>query len=273
MSDAALTAAEAARYLRALGVAPRPPGFVALAEVVSAHLQRVPFENLSKLRRRREHRHGIPDLDEFLDGIERHRFGGTCYTNNFHLHRLLAHLGYDVTLCGAEMSRPDVHLVNLVRVDGREYLVDGGYGAPFLDPLPRDLPHDVELGLGRERYVLKPRDAHGRSRLDLYRDGELRHGYTVHPEPRPFRHFAGVIEESYAPGATFMNRLTFMRFRPGHSLVLQNRNLLEFDGPDSHETRVAPDALVEVLAARFGVPRAAAGEALADFVVPDGPWE
>lgn len=43
-----------ARYLRALGVPRRPPGREALAEIVAAHVTRVPFENVSKLLRFRD---------------------------------------------------------------------------------------------------------------------------------------------------------------------------------------------------------------------------
>src|SRR5512143_789806 len=94
-----------ADYLRLLGLRPRVPSLEALTELTGAHLVRVPFENVSKL---------------------------------YYLYRLLENLGYRVRLCGADMSRPDVHLVIVVTVEGHEYVVDGGYGAPFLAPLPRD---------------------------------------------------------------------------------------------------------------------------------------
>jgi N-hydroxyarylamine O-acetyltransferase len=275
MSAAApLPGAVVERYLRLLGVPRRAPGPAALAALVSAQVQRVPFENVSKLLRlKRAGFRGIPDVEEHLDGVERCRLGGTCYANNFHFHRLLASLGYDVSLCGADMSRPDVHLVNLVRVDGHEYLVDGGYGAPFLQPLPRDLPDDHEIVRGRERYVLRPRDAAGRSRLDLYRDGQLRHGYDVNPAPRRIEEFAEVVAESFAPSATFMNRVTFMRFHPRRTLVLQNLNLLEFEDHESREERLPnADALPAVLEERFDVPREIAREALEGLAVPADPW-
>lgn len=67
------------------------------------------------------------------------------------------------------MSNPDVHLVSMVNVDEREYLVDVGYAAPFLSPLPRDLATDFIIVLGRDFYVLKPQDAQGSSRMELYR--------------------------------------------------------------------------------------------------------
>jgi arylamine N-acetyltransferase len=91
------------------------------------------------------------------------------------------------------MSAPDVHMVNIVTLDGRPYLADVGYAAPFLAPLPLDLAQDQEIAWGRERYVLKPRDAAGRSLLaDAFGDpskpdphrgrrGELPHSAGLGP--------------------------------------------------------------------------------------------
>ena len=114
----------------------------------------------------------MPILGLFLDGIERFNFGGTCYPNNYYFYQLLANLGYQTKLCGADMSNPDVHLVSMVTLEKREYLVDVGYAAPFIAPMPRDLATDYVVVLGRDRYVLKPQDARGRSRMDL-RGGQL----------------------------------------------------------------------------------------------------
>ena len=216
MHDASphLTSDLIARYLRVLDAPARKPSAEALAELVAAHAMRVPFENVSKLYyRKRENMRRLPDAKRFLDGIERYNFGGTCYTNNYYLNQLLAALGYDAKLCGADMSNPDVHIVSLVAVDGREYLVDVGYAAPFLAPLPRDLAHDHEIVLGRDRYVLEPQDAEGRSRMRLYREGKSKHGYVAKPTPRTLEYFASVIAHSYTDEATFMNALLLVRFR------------------------------------------------------------
>jgi len=173
------------RYLRLLEIDGVPEGLEGLRRIVRQHLTRVPFENLSKLfRNRRGGLRRIPDLPTFLDGIEQLHLGGTCYANNYHLNCLLRALGYEATLCAADMAQPDVHLASIVRVDGREYVVDAGYGAPFLEPLPRDLDHDHEVTLGAERYLLKPQDAAGRSRLELHRNGKQSHGYVLKPAPR-----------------------------------------------------------------------------------------
>ena len=156
------------RYLGVLGVSRKAPSSAALCELV-AHVTRIPFENISKLHYRK--RLGLTDLVPlplYLDGIERYSFGGTCYPNNFHFYTLLASLGYEVRLCGADMTNPDVHMVIMVRVSGQEYLVDGGYAAPFVIPLPRGSRADFVVTLGGDRYVRKPQDSNGFSRLELY---------------------------------------------------------------------------------------------------------
>jgi arylamine N-acetyltransferase len=251
------------RYLRALGVDARPPGLDALCELTAAHLHRVPFENLSKLLHRRDRRMRLPALDRFLDGIEAHGFGGTCYSNNYHLSLLLAHLGYDVRLCGADMSKPDMHVVNVVTLEGCEYLVDVGYGAPFDAPMPLGRAGDFLVALGDDRYVLKPRTPDGRTTLEQYRDGKLRHGYRINPRARRIEEFAGVIEASFAEQATFMNALVIVRFRTGASRDLHNLLLRECEGP-RQRTRELPDAgaLPAVIEEQFGIEAGIARRAL-----------
>jgi arylamine N-acetyltransferase len=245
-----------ARYLDLLGIRRRPPGLAALRELVRAHLTRVPFENISKLYYRKHlGLHGLPGLERFLDGIDRFHFGGTCYTNNFYCYQLLANLGYEVMLCGAAMVEPDVHLVSLVRVAGREYLVDVGYAAPFLAPLPCDRNDDHVLVLGRDRYVLKPRDDRGRTRMELYRDGALRHAYVVKPVPREIGEFEAVIAASFRPESTFMKALLLARFFPDRSLVIHNLSVIESRGERATVRRLSDrNELAAAVEDGFGIP-------------------
>jgi arylamine N-acetyltransferase len=252
------------RYLAALGVPQRQPSLNALRELVAAHLTRIPFENISKLHNRKHHGlAGLPPIELYIDGIERHHFGGTCYSNNFHFYALLTSLGYDVKLCGADMTNPDVHLVILATVDGHEYLVDAGYGAPFLEPLPRDLNADHVVTLGRDCFVLKPQDAGSRSRLDMYRDGQLRHGYMVKPAPRRIEEFAEVIANSFRPDATFLNGLLLVRFYPGRSLLIHNLSLVESQGSQSTVQSLATrDQLIAKIEEYFAMPQSIVAEAI-----------
>lgn len=222
------------RYLTLLGVQRRKPSFDALCEIVQSHLMRVPFENISKLYYRKDQTLlGQPNLDQYLEGIERFHFGGTCYANNYFLYQLLANLGYQIKLCGADMGNPDVHLVSMVTVEKREYLIDVGYAAPFLSPLPLDLATDYVIELGRERYVLKSKDAEGCSRLELYRHGTLKHGYLAKPAPRQIQEFEHIIIDSFREDATFMNALLLTRFSPNLSIVIHNLTVIESRGTES----------------------------------------
>jgi N-hydroxyarylamine O-acetyltransferase len=263
-----LTADLIARYLRVLGIPRKEPSRDALTDLVDAHVKRVPFENISKLYYRKHlGLRSVPGLELFLEGIERYNFGGTCYTTNYYLNLLLAHLGYEVRLCGADMANPDVHIVSMVTMDGREYLVDVGYAAPFLAPLPRDLTQDHVIALGRDRYVLKPQDEEGRSRLQFFRNGHLKHGYVAKPTARPIEYFNSVVVDSFTDHATFMNALLVVRFLSSNrSHVIHNLELIESHGTESRINRIDNRVeLVRVVERHFGIPRTIVAEALADL--------
>jgi arylamine N-acetyltransferase len=243
------------RYLGVLGVSRKPPRFDALKELVLAQMLRAPFENVSKLYyRKRMGLCDIPDIQTYLNGIEQYHFGGTCYSNNYYFYLLLTSLGYAVKLCGADMNSPDAHLALMVLVDGRDYLIDVGYAAPFLSPLPRDLTEDYMVVLGRDRYVLKPQDADGRSRLELYRDGKLKHGYLVKPIPKRIEDFS--IADSFRADATFMNALLLVRFYPDYSLAIHNLTVIESFGTTSRRYGLnRRDELGQVVEGHFGIPQ------------------
>ena len=262
------------RYLGLLGIRRHKPGIHALTEIVRSQVIRVPFENVSKLYYKK--RHGLDHLvgfEQYLDGIEQFRFGGTCYANNFYLNRLLAWLGYEVKLCGADMKTPDVHIVNIVNVESREFLVDAGYAAPFLGPLPRDLSNDYTVALGSDRYVLKPRDSNNRSRLELYRNGELRHGYVVNPLARHIEEFQQVIAKSLNDSATFMNALLLVRFGPQSSFVIHNMTVIESAGDVTTRYSVdTRDQVVSLVEKHFAIPSPIVQEVLAELPMLGDAW-
>ena len=261
-----LSEAQVDAYLRVLGVAEATPGRGALDELVRAQATRVPFENISKLYRfKHQGLDGIPSIQEYLDGIERFHFGGTCYPNNFHFCRLLCTLGYDAALCGADMpSGEDVHAAITVAIEGRDLLADVGYGAPFLEPLPRDVGHDVVIPFGRDRYVLRPRDDQGRSRLDMYRDGELIHGYLLKPTPRPIEHFSQAVRDSFRSSATFMNAVELVRFSDADSVVIYNLSIIRSTVDRFSIERLNDrEELVQAIEREFGIPVEIARDAIA----------
>jgi len=252
------------QYVEILGVTQKAPSHSALAELVEAHLTRVPFENISKLYYRKHlGLMDLPPIQRYLNGIAQNHFGGTCYSNNYYFYRLLVSLGYEVKLCAADMTAPAVHAFSLVQVEGREYLVDTGYAAPFLSPVPRDLKTDYVVELGRDRYVFRPQDGNGCSRIDLYRDGILKHGYLARPEPRRIEDFSGVIKGSFQPDATFLTSLLLARFYPGRSVVIHNYSLIESQGTVSRIRQLQGlEELISTIEEQFAMPHRIITEAL-----------
>jgi arylamine N-acetyltransferase len=261
------------RYLRLLGVGRKEPSLNALSELVFAHLTGVPFENISKLYRWKNGQTTLPTLPQFLDGIEQCNFGGTCYCNNFHFYTLLAELQYEIKLCAADMSAPDVHMVSVVRIAGHEYLVDAGYAAPFLVPIPLDLHTDYIIDLGRDRYLLKPKDELGQSHLELYRNGILKHGYLVKPKPRTIEDFQPVIADSFRPTATFLNSILLARFWQDRSLVIHNLTLIESNGHKWLTRPLQRDQIALEIHQHFGMPKRIVADAIKNLHDLQDAWE
>jgi arylamine N-acetyltransferase len=228
-----------------------------VTKLVATHIMRVPFENISKIYYKKHFGlNTLPSLQQFLEGVEKNNFGGTCYTSNFYFNLLLSSLGYKVKLCGADMTNPDVHIVSIVDLDNQEYLIDVGYAAPFLMPLSRDLKEDFVITLGRDRYILKPQDKRGYSQLVLFRDGVLKHGYVAKPIPRKIEYFDEVIANSYKTSSTFFNALLLARFFPERSIIIHNLSLIESQGIESRiQSLKNSKELVDAIEEYFNIPR------------------
>ncbi|XP_017676468.1 PREDICTED: arylamine N-acetyltransferase, pineal gland isozyme NAT-3 [Lepidothrix coronata] len=111
------------------------PDLGTMSDIFWHHIQAVPFENLSihcgetiEL-----------DLEATYNKIVRKKRGGWCMENNYLLSWVLKTLGYDVTLLGAKVYVPEHdaypeeidHLLLKVVLDGKSYIVDGGFGMAY----------------------------------------------------------------------------------------------------------------------------------------------
>lgn len=262
------------KYLNLLGITPKSPTMDELQEVTRAFFARVPFENISKLYYLKKHGlRNTPEIEQYLDGIERYNFGGTCFSNNYYLYLLLKNLDYDVMLCGCDMTNPDVHLAIVVDIDRHQYLVDAGYAAPFTAPLPLDLKEDYEILSGYDRYVLKPKNTEGRSILELYRNGELKHGYSIKPRPRDITEFNETIVDSFREKATFLNSILMAKFLPGKSTVIHNLSIIESTGTDVEISKLANrDELAEAIYIHFRIPLEISREVIYDLGNLEDAW-
>jgi len=128
-------------YLDRIGYrGPLTPTAETLRALQVAHLQTIPFENLSI----HAHQPIVLDDESLFEKVVVRRRGGFCYELNGLFTALLRALGFQVTMLSAEVasadgtfSPPFDHMA--LRVDLEErWLADVGFGDSFRDPLRLD---------------------------------------------------------------------------------------------------------------------------------------
>ena len=144
-------------WLSRLGLtADLPVTLASLTTIIRAHLDRIPFENLTVFCG------GVPEIgiDALAAKILNAKRGGYCVELNPLLCSGLRSLGFDARLCMArvlwqrDVPGPRSHCLCLVRLDGADYLVDVGFGGPgpsepfMLGSDSPDLRTEVRAGLG-----------------------------------------------------------------------------------------------------------------------------
>lgn len=128
-----------AAYLVRIGYAgPTVPDLATLTALHRAHVLAIPFENIDVQLGNPPGQHG----DAVFAKLVTARRGGWCYEQNGLFARALAALQFDVTRISAGVMRAlrgpgsmGSHLCLKVRIDGREYLADVGFGSSQIEPL------------------------------------------------------------------------------------------------------------------------------------------
>ena len=217
-----------------------------------AHVAAIPFENIDVQLGRPTSR-ALPDIFAKLVGRRR---GGWCYEQNGLLGWALTEIGFAVTPLAGGVMRVTAgdaalgnHLALLVELD-EPWLADAGFGGSLAAP--------VRLAAGAHRHA--PYDLS----LAQLADGYWR--YEERAEGKPFSFDfretpadQAVLDAHHArlqtaPDSPFVLNLVVQRRLGERHLSLRGRVLTEM-GPDGPTDTVLPDAdaLVETLAARFGL--------------------
>jgi N-hydroxyarylamine O-acetyltransferase len=230
-----------------------------LAEVHTAHVAAIPFENLDPRR-------GVPvslDLADLEDKLVRRRRGGYCFEQNLLLKAGLEALGIQVdTMLGrvrlgrpTGVPRPRTHMVLRVRADERDWHADVGFGrGTLLEPIPFGPGGPYQQAGWHFRVVedgpeLVLQTVQGGEWVDLY-------GFV--PEPVPFID----VETSNwftctYPRSPFVTGLIVSNQRPDGARL----TLSDWDGLSLTEETparaivhpVKPNEIDPLIAARFGL--------------------
>jgi N-hydroxyarylamine O-acetyltransferase len=233
MGDAGPDELDLVAYFERIGLS-RPVGPSSLATLEAlhaAHLESIPFENLDQRLGRAV---GL-DLESLQNKMVLRRRGGYCFEQNTLFTAVLRKLGFSVDTLEARVRPPGVteplprtHMTLRVRLAGRDWLADVGFGGdgPFLP-----VPFDGQISdQGGKHYQIVPEDGgvvllRGTTMgewCDLYAfrlepalpvDFELAHYYTAtHPRSR-FRQ-ALTVQRSTRTDRYFLRGRTYQRTGP-----------------------------------------------------------
>jgi N-hydroxyarylamine O-acetyltransferase len=243
-------------YLQRIGyLGARTPSAETLRQLQVAHLQTVPFENLSI-------HWGEPiilDDEALFDKVVRRRRGGFCYELNGLFAALLRESGFQVTMLAAEVMGRDGfgpafdHMALMVSAPlPQRWLVDVGFGDSFREPLRLDERGEqtdgervYRIDVEGDRFTLWQREgreqwtAQYRFRLQPYEYAdyaEMCHFHQTSPES----HFT---QRRVCSLATAQGRMTLSELR---FITTEN-------GRRQEQTLQDEDEFVHVLRARFGI--------------------
>jgi N-hydroxyarylamine O-acetyltransferase len=236
---------------------PLAPDAETLRALHVAHLQSVPFENLSIHA-------GEPIVleDEALFAkIVGHARGGFCYENNGLFAALLRALGFEVSMLSAEVanaeggfSLPFDHMTLLVTLEQRR-LADVGFGDSFVEPLLFDERgkqvqgrHAYRITHEGDYFVMARRDAGG---------GVWKAQYRFTLQPHTYEDYAERCQyQQTSPESHFTRERICSRATPeGGRVTLSGMRFIETDARGERRERLLSneEEYAAVLREHFGI--------------------
>jgi N-hydroxyarylamine O-acetyltransferase len=243
-------------YLDRIGYrGPLTPTAETLRALQVAHLQTVPFENLSI------HAHQPIALDDesLFDKVVARRRGGFCYELNGLFAALLRALGFQVAMLSAEVAMADGtfspefdHMALLVTLEER-WLVDVGFGDSFREPLRLDERGEQPEGVRSFRI-----DEDGGHFLLLRRDGpgepwQPQYRFTLQPYEYP--DYADMCRfHQTSPDSHFTRQTVCSLATPEGRVTLSGMKLITTRGGERQERVVeSEEERAALLRELFGV--------------------
>jgi arylamine N-acetyltransferase len=177
----------------------------------------------------------------------------------------LTGLGHNVKLCGASMKEPDVHLINIVTINNKEYLIDAGNAAPFSAPLPLGLDQDFSIRMGGDEYILRKQNLESQ-KINKFREGKPVYGYTINQASRNINEFQEIISDSFRQDATFMNNILLTRINGDNFIEIRNLSFISMSEEGSQKSQLdSIGQLVTQIEKFFSIPQSMVLESIKDL--------
>jgi N-hydroxyarylamine O-acetyltransferase len=244
-------------YLDRLAIEGSPPVTLeGLRLLHAAHLERIPFENLS-IHLREEI---VLEPGALVAKVVDRRRGGFCYELNGAFSALLRALGFDVTLLAArafdgENIGPAFDHMCL-RVDlGEPWLADVGFGDNFRLPLRLNSRSQQVDKAGT--FSIAPA---GDGQLDLLRDGEPRYRFDL--TAREFADYeATCLHHQTSPESRFTRNTVCSLPTAEGRVTIRGSTLIVTRGQDRSERTLTEEELLDAYRQHFGIDLEPSGSA------------
>jgi N-hydroxyarylamine O-acetyltransferase len=232
----------------------RAPTLETLNEIVRAHVQTIPFENIDVVL-------GKPielAIERIVHKLVHERRGGYCFEQNTLLLHVLTELGYRVKPLSARVryQRPRdytparTHLLVRVELD-QSYLADVGVGSMSLTSALRLDEHGEQSTPHEPRRLLRENDRiyHQVRFGDEWHDvAEL----TLEEMPEIDRITANWYTSTH-PQSHFKSRLTVARATPTGRIAIANDELIRREATTEKQRIESPRHLLQLLDEEFGI--------------------
>jgi N-hydroxyarylamine O-acetyltransferase len=235
----------------------RRPSLETLQALHLQHAQTIPFENLSPLL-------GLPvplDLPALEQKLVRSGRGGYCFEQNLLFSGVLGRLGFDITGLLARVlwsypeshRTPRTHMVLQVRLGGRPYIADVGFGGLTLTA-PLRLEADSVQETPHERFRLVESSGEWTLQTSIRGEWKPLYRFDLTPQHQPDYEVCNWYTATH-PRSRFVTGLLAGRPDADCRYALLNNEFAVHhrDGRTERRTLAAAEELRDVLTAAFRI--------------------
>lgn len=253
--------------LRYLGLHSVKPGTQALNGLISAYVQKVPWESASRIAKRSR----TPTLaerprwpEEFWADALAKGMGGTCFESNYAFMALLGSLGYEGYLTINNMGESiGCHTAIILFLKGEKRLVD--VGIPLHKSLPLRTVQTLRISSYFHTYIVRPT---GEQQYEIERTNHPKHNiFTLIDHPVSDLCYRTATTQDYGEHGLFLDRVLINKVIDGKIWRFSSRErplqLEAFDRRSKTEILLPENLLARRLASYFGMDRTTIQDALA----------
>ncbi|MBB5705012.1 arylamine N-acetyltransferase family protein [Sphingopyxis panaciterrulae] len=248
-----------ARYFARIGYSgPARPTLAVLEALQAAHIAAIPFESIDALVEGHIDIGAEAVAAKLIDA----RRGGYCFEQNGLFLRVLRAIGFEAEgLLGRVrwMRPPDAppaprsHMVLRVRIDGRPWLSDVGFGSA-VPPRPLAMDSEAAQATAHERYRIVRRGSRWSVRIAI--EDEWAPLYAIDDEPpAPIDYEVANWYTATHPDSHFRHELIAARTTAAARLALRDNRLTIRRADGTSERRyLTAEGIAETLTELFGLP-------------------